>query len=186
MSQGTSSVPPWPVLRCDSTRAGRKSCTSPKPVSSSSTSMSDAVGHPPPGKRASSALQPVDQTGRAGAAEASFNLQTRASAKIPSSDNTSRGIHVFATTKHPDHHPFDNHGLFFQIDANGLEVGVFGQQPHDRAFLAIALDGDLVFQARYHDLAIAHLGRAMHGNQISIQDAGIFHTHAPHFQQVMW
>jgi hypothetical protein len=49
------------------------------------TSTSDAVGQPPPGRRASSALRPVDQTGRDGAAEASFNFQTRASAKISAS-----------------------------------------------------------------------------------------------------
>src|SRR5476649_1680398 len=104
--------------------------------------MSDAVGHPPPGKRASSELLPVDQTGRAGAAEASFNFQTRASAKISASVGASRGIHVFTATKHSDNHPFDNHGLFFEIDANGFEVGVFGQQPNDRAFLSIAFDGD--------------------------------------------
>src|SRR5580658_1223889 len=129
MSQGTSSVPPWPVLRCDSTRAGRKSCTSPRPVSSSNTSISDAVGHPPPGKRASSELLPVDQTGRVGAAEASFNFQTRASAKISASVDASRGIHVFTATKHPDDDAFDNHRLGFEIDTNGFEIGIFGQQP---------------------------------------------------------
>src|SRR5271154_11466 len=134
--------------------------------------MSDAVGHPPPGKRASSELQPVDQTGRAGAAEASFNFQTRASAKISASDEPSRGIHVFATTQYTNDHPFDNHGLFFEIDANGFEIGVFRQQPHDGAFLPIAFDRDLVFQTRDNDLTVAHFGRAMHGHQIAIQDAG--------------
>src|SRR5216684_1907395 len=96
-------------------------------VQSRSTSMRDAVGHPPPGKRASSELLPVDQTGREGAAEASFNFQTRASAKICASDDTSRSIPVFTATKHSDDHPFDNHGLFFEIDANGFEIGIFGQ-----------------------------------------------------------
>src|ERR1700722_3959443 len=158
-SQGIS-----PLVRCDSTRAGRKSCTSPKPVSSNNTSMSDAVGHPPPGKRASSELQPVDQTGRVGAAEASFNLQTRARAKIQSSDDTSRGIHVFTATKHPDDDPFDNHGLLLEVDTNGFEIGIFGQQPYDGAFLSIALHGDFVFQARDHDLAITPLGRAIYGH----------------------
>src|SRR5580704_844150 len=126
--------------------------------------MSDAVGHPPPGKRASSELEPVDQTGRAGAAEASFNFQTRASAKISASDDLSRSIHVFAATQDTDDHPFDNHGLFFEIDANGFEVGVFWQQPDDCSFLAITLNRDFVFQTCDHDLTIAHLRRAMHGH----------------------
>src|SRR5580692_5876603 len=102
-----------PTLPWHATKAGKNSCTSPRPVSSTNTSMSDAVGHPPPGKRASSELKPVDQTGRAGAAEASFNFQTRASAKIAASDDSSRGIHVFTTTQDTDHHPFDDHGLLF-------------------------------------------------------------------------
>src|SRR5450755_4223804 len=124
--------------------------------------MSDAVGHPPPGKRASSELLPVDQTGRAGAAEASFNFQTRASAKTSASNDTSRGIHVFTTTQHTDDDPFNNHGLFFEIDADGFEVGIFGQQPNDRAFLPITFDRDFIFQTRDHDLAIAHFRRSMH------------------------
>src|ERR1700682_1732049 len=106
--------------------------------------MSDAVGHPPPGKRASSELLPVDQTGRVGAAEASFNFQTRASAKMSANDDTSRGIHVFTATKYPDDHSLDNHRLFFEIDTNGFEIGIFRQQPHNRAFLSIALDGHFV------------------------------------------
>src|ERR1700684_2239321 len=121
--------------------------------------MSDAVGQPPPGKRASSALRPVDQTGRDGdwrwprrwPAEASQelkdNFQTRASARRLPSVGTSRGIHVFTAAKHPDHHPFDHHRLFFQIDANGFEIGVLGQEPYDGALLPIALDGHLVLEA---------------------------------------
>src|SRR5271154_4465917 len=99
--------------------------------------MSDAVGHPPPGRRASSALLPVDQTGRAGAAEASFNFQTRASAKMQSSDAASRGIHVFAAENPTDDLPFDYHGLFLPIAKDGPEVVIFGQQPHHRPFLPI-------------------------------------------------
>src|SRR5471030_1580874 len=114
--------------------------------------MSDAVGHPPPGKRASSELLPVDQTGRAGAAEASFNFQTRASAKTSASDDTSRGIHVFTATRYPDDHPFDNHGLLSEIDTDGFKIGILRKQPDDGAFLPVAFDGDLVFQARDHDL----------------------------------
>src|ERR1700733_14608634 len=106
-----------PLRRWQAPKAGKNSCTSPRPSSSSSTSMRDAVGHPPPGKRASSELLPVDQTGRGGAAEASFTFQTRASAKISASVDFSRGIHVFTATKHSNDHPFDNHGLFFEIDS---------------------------------------------------------------------
>src|ERR1700761_442349 len=128
--------------------AGRNNCTSPNPSRSKRTSMSDAVGHPPPGKRASSELLPVDQTGRAGAAEASFNFQTRASAKISAIDDASRGIHVFTTTQDTDAHPFNNHGLFFEIDADGFEIRVFGQQPNNRALLPVTFDRYLILQTR--------------------------------------
>ena len=47
-------IPPKPAKKLDFAEPG----------ASSSTSTSDAVGQPPPGKRASSALRPVDQTGR--------------------------------------------------------------------------------------------------------------------------
>src|ERR1700679_1639718 len=119
MSQGDSDLP-W-----QATKAGRKSCTSPRPVSSSNTSMSDAVGHPPPGKRASSELLPVDQTGRAGAAEASFNFQTRASAKISAIDDVSRGIHVFTTTQHTNEQHIIIHVFFFEIDPDWFKIGFF-------------------------------------------------------------
>src|ERR1700683_4662182 len=158
MSQGD------PILPWHATKAGKNSWTSPRPVSSSSTPRSAAFAHPPPGKRASSELLPVDQTGRVGAAEASFNFQTRASAKISAIDAASRGIHVFTTTQHTDDHPFNNHGLFFEIAKNGLEIGVFGQQPNNRAFLPVAFHRDFVFQTRDHDLSIAHFRRAVHGD----------------------
>ena len=124
MSQGGVSV----ALCWHATRAGKNNWISPRPLVSSNTSMSDAVGQPPPGKRASSALRPVDQTGRDGRkpAEASFNFQTRASAKISASDGASRSIHIFTATKHTHHDPFDDHGLFFEIDPDGFEIGVLG------------------------------------------------------------
>src|SRR5450432_397910 len=139
-------------MRCwDCTRAGKNSCTSPKPVASISTSTSDAVGQPPPGKRASSVGLPVDQTGRGGRAAPSFNFQTRASARMSASDAASRSIHVFTTPQDANDDPLDDHRLGLQIDSYGLEIGIFRQQPDDRAFLAVALDRDLVFQARNDD-----------------------------------
>ncbi len=36
--------------------------------------------------------------------------------------------------------------------------------------------------ARNDDLPAAHFGGAMHGNEIAIENAGIFHTHAMHTQ----
>ena len=93
-----------------------------------SYASSDAAGQPPPGKRASRALRPVDQTGDVGRrpAEASFNFQTRASAKISARVGDSRSIHVFTATKHTDHNPFDDHGLFLEIDPDGFKIRVLG------------------------------------------------------------
>ena len=104
---------------------------------------------------------------------------------MSASEVGSRGIHVFTATQNPDDDPFDDHRLFLEIDAYRFEIGILGQQPHDRAFLPVALDRHLVLEARDDDLAIAHLGRAMHGDQIAVQDAGVLHAHAAHFQQVM-
>ena len=76
-------------------------------------------------------------------------------------------------------------GCSLRSTPNGFEVGVLGQQPNDRTFPPITFDRDLVFQTRDHDLAIAYFRGAMHGHQFTIQDAGIFHTHALYFQYVL-
>src|SRR5256884_4865744 len=62
-----------------------------------------------------------------------------------------------APAHHTHHDALDEQWLFFQIYPDRLELGVLRQQPHDGAFLAVALHRDLVLQARHHDLAAAHV-----------------------------
>ncbi len=66
-----------------------------------------------------------------------------------------------------------------------LEVLVLGQQPHHRALLPVALHGHLVLEARHDDLAVAHLGRAVHRDQVAVEDADVAHAHAAHLEQVV-
>src|SRR5471032_1476615 len=128
-------------MRCwDCTRAGKNSCTSPRPVASISTSTSEAVGQPPPGRRRSNEGLPVDQTGRGGRAAPSLSFQTRASARMSASDVASRSIHVFTAPQDANDDSLDDHRLGLQIDSYGLKIGIFRHQPDDRAFLPVALD----------------------------------------------
>src|SRR5882672_2497227 len=92
----------------------------------------------------------------------------------------------FAASEHTHDNTLDEQGLFLEVHLDGLELDVLGHQPHDGAFLPIALHGDLVLQASHHDLAAAHLRGAMHGNKVAIEDAGVFHTHAGNLEQVVW
>src|SRR5207247_8222004 len=48
-----------------------------------------------------------------------------------------------------------------------------------------ALYRDLVVHPRHHDLARARLARTVHGEQVAVEDAGVAHTHAADFQQVV-
>ncbi len=53
------------------------------------------------------------------------------------------------------------------------------------AAAAPALDGDFVGEARDDDLPAARLLRAVHGEQIAFEDAGVAHRHAAHAQQIV-
>src|SRR5882672_12114967 len=61
-----------------------------------------------------------------------------------------------AAPQNTHHHAFDDERIFLDVDADGFEVRVLGQQPHHRTVLLVTLDGDFVFEARHDDLAIAH------------------------------
>src|SRR5690606_21302665 len=50
---------------------------------------------------------------------------------------------------------------------------------------SIALDRDLVLETNDDDLSVANLGRALHGDEIAVEDAGIAHAHAFDPQQEM-
>ena len=87
--------------------------------------------------------------------------------------------------QHPHPYPLDDQGLPPQIDLDGRELGVLGEQPHPIAAAAEALDGDLVFETRHYDLAVRGLGRDVHGQEIAVQDPGIAHAHPPYPQEII-
>ena len=53
------------------------------------------------------------------------------------------------------------------------------------AFLPVTFYGDFVFETGDHNLPVTDIGRAMDGNQVTVQYADIFHTHTFDPQQVM-
>src|SRR5690606_37688409 len=84
-----------------------------------------------------------------------------------------------------DDDPFDRQRFLAQIDLDRLEIRVLRQEPDAMTFLPIPLDRDLVLEANDDDLPVANLGRAMHGDEIAVEDAGIAHAHAFDPQQEM-
>src|SRR5205809_91390 len=86
---------------------------------------------------------------------------------------------------HADAEAFDCKIVFAQIDDDSFELGIFREQFDGVAATAQALYRDLVVQARHHDLARARLARAVHGEQVAVEDAGVAHAHAADFQQVV-
>src|SRR5690606_26725229 len=84
-----------------------------------------------------------------------------------------------------DDDPFDRQRFLAQIDLDRLEIRVLRQEPDAMTFLPIPLDRDLVLEANDDDLPVANLGRAMHGDGIAVEDAGIAHAHAFDPQQEM-
>src|SRR5215470_7600109 len=76
-----------------------------------------------------------------------------------------------AVADHSHAEALDGKEVALEIHQNRLEVGVLGQQLHLIALTLEALNRDFVAEPRYHDLARARFRRAMHSQQISIQDA---------------
>src|SRR5690606_14232525 len=92
---------------------------------------------------------------------------------------------ALALPQHADDHSFDHERLFAHVDADRLELFVLGQKPNNSAFLFIALDRHFVVQPGDDDLPISHLWRAVHGDDVAVQNADVLHTHAAHLQKVM-
>ena len=90
-----------------------------------------------------------------------------------------------AIANNADDDALDDQRLFPEINHDRLELVVLGQQRHQRSILAIALDRNLVVKARDDDLPAAHLGGAMHGDEVAVENARILHAHAVNTQQVM-
>src|ERR1700737_31726 len=81
-----------------------------------------------------------------------------------------------AASENAHDNSLDEQWLFLEVHLDGLELDVLGHQPHDGAFLPIALHRHLVLEAGDHDLAAAHLRGALAGNEGTIQDGGGFHN----------
>src|SRR5713226_9552326 len=86
---------------------------------------------------------------------------------------------------HADAEAFDGEIVLAQIDDDGLELGILGEQHDGFAAAAQALHRDLVVHPRHHDLARARLARAVHGEQVAIENACVAHAHAADFQQIV-
>src|SRR6266699_3359475 len=86
---------------------------------------------------------------------------------------------------HADAEAFDGEIVLAQIDDDGLELGVLGEQLDAVAAAAQALHRDLVVHPRHHDLARARLARAVHGEQVAVEDAVVPHAHAAYLEQIV-
>jgi len=66
-----------------------------------------------------------------------------------------------------------------------LNSGFSGSSSTVFAAAAQALHRDFVVHARHHDLPRARFARAVHGEQVTVENARIAHAHAADFQQVV-
>src|SRR5690606_21824918 len=92
---------------------------------------------------------------------------------------------ALALPQHAADHSFDHERLFAHVVAAWLELFVLGQKENNSDFLFIALDPHFVVQPGDDDLPISHLWRAVHGDDVGVQNADVLHTHAAHLQQVV-
>src|SRR5712672_1675747 len=86
---------------------------------------------------------------------------------------------------HADTEAFNGEIVFAQVDHDSLEFGILGEQFDGVAAAAQALHRDFVVHARHHDLPRARFARAVHGEQVTVENARIAHAHAADFQQVV-
>ena len=49
----------------------------------------------------------------------------------------------------------------------------------------ITLNGNLIAQPSHHNLAVVHVLRGLHGQQVAIENTYIAHRHAAHFEQIV-
>jgi len=70
-----------------------------------------------------------------------------------------------------------------RIDFDRFEVGIFRQQQQAPVPVLQTLDRDFVIEPCDDDAAIPGSLRAMHGEQVAVEDAGIAHAHADDAQQ---
>lgn len=80
-----------------------------------------------------------------------------------------RRLNPVAVADHANRQPFDSEILLTQIDHDRLEFVVLRQQLNHVAVFFQAFDRHFVFDARHHDLAVAHILRFVHRQQIAIR-----------------
>src|SRR5215469_10785637 len=185
------------AARVSAASAGMSSVSSPLPKRETRISIRPVRGQPLSGRYSSSAAYPLDNPARRAALRprqmagcSSSRAIFAAPTTMPAHQRTWVGTssHQAARSAAPHHahdDSFDEQGLLFQIHLYRLELAVLGQQPYDRAFLAIALHGDFVLEPRDLVLGAGHHRGAMHRHEIPIEYSGILHAHADDFQQVM-
>ena len=85
-------------------------------------------------------------------------------------------------TDHAHSNPLNHARIGSEIDLDRGKVRVVRQQLHPVLLPSKALDGDVILQPGDDDLAVACLGRAVHGQQVAITDAGVTHAQPLHAQ----
>src|SRR5215204_458776 len=83
-----------------------------------------------------------------------------------------------------DGNAFDFERRTAQIDFDDFEIRILGYELHLVAPALETLDRDFVVQPRHDHLARARFMRAVHSEQIAVEDAGIAHAQSAHLQQV--
>src|SRR3989454_4542563 len=162
------------------------------PSCAGNISVSAPAGQPLPGSSASSPGNPHEMVG----VPARLRLSPRQMSGR--SSRTAKEIGMLAmesrlreserskrSADHADAEAFDCKVVLAQIDDDGLELGILREQFDGVAAAAQALHRDLVVHPRHHDLARARLARAVHGEQVAVENACIAHAHAADFQQVV-
>lgn len=71
------------------------------------------------------------------------------------------------------------------LDDNGFEIRIFREQFDLSTGSLKAFDGHIIINACHYDLAVAGFSRLFDGEQITVQNTGIAHTHPFDFEKVI-
>ena len=106
-------------------------------------------------------------------------------AGIPEARTLTRpGSEGFAADQ-ADGEPFDLEGCAAGVHDDGLEVRVGGLQLDDGALALQPLDGDIVFDAGNHHLAVTDFTGTVHCEQVAVEDARVAHAHAADLEEII-
>ena len=91
--------------------------------------------------------------------------------------------HRLTAADQPDSDALDSQCPRARIDNDRREIGVFGDQLDNPVVLTETLDRHRVSEPGDDNLAVARLAAAVHGEQVTVQNAGVDHRQATHAQQ---